>query len=214
MKKPLITIIVLVALGYVLFLNIDNLNIKGNYSTSTPSGSVSLPDFSNSLNIPKLNLKDSIVGGGAWQAFDEYRKAAHNHNLEEIKRLSYQLSETCKNKETESDCFAIMDGLYEATKDFKITDFTNTIFDDKQIISYTDYHKEAREEGSTEDRFGRTLIYFIKSSTGSPLILSIRFCSTNDLKVPDDCVEPDPAKRDLDNDGWWDSLQNIFYVKP
>jgi len=214
MKKPIIAVIVLIALGYILFLNVDNFNIKGNYSTSTPSESIPLPDFSNGLNIPKLSLKDSIVGAEAWQAFDDYRKAAHDHNLEEIKKLSYQLSDTCKNKQTESDCFAIMDGLYEATKDFKIADFTNTIFDDKQIISYTDYQKEAPEEGSSEDRFGRTLIYFIKSPTGSPLILSIKFCSTNDLEMPDHCVEPDPSKRDLDNDGWWDSLQNIFYVKP
>ena len=216
MKKTVIMIIGLVVtvcllLLLLLFLNINRTNPPKKYSVST-STNVSLPDFSSDtqITIPKLNLKDSIVGASAWQIFGDYRDAAQNHNLVKIKELSHQLSLTCSDKSKEIECFAIMDGFYESTKDFKITDFTNTIYDDKQIISYTEYKSEGLDEASKE-RFGRILMYFTRDSSGSPRLLNIRFCSTDDLNTPDDCVEKDPNKRDLDNNGWWDTLENLFY---
>jgi len=209
----MIIIVGLAIIAYLLFLlftNINRSNPPKKYSVGTTT--VSLPNFSSDtqITIPKLNLKDSIVGASAWQIFGDYRDAAQNHNLVKIKELSHQLSLTCSDKSKEIECFAIMDGFYESTKDFKITDFTNTIYDDKQIISYTEYKSEGLDEASKE-RFGRILMYFTRDSSGSPRLLNIRFCSTDDLNTPDDCVEKDPNKRDLDNNGWWDTLENLFY---
>jgi len=201
---------IIACLLFLLFTNINRSNPPKKYSVGTTT--VSLPNFSSDTQIiiPKLNLKDSIVGASAWQVFGDYREAAQNHNLVKIKELSHQLSLTCSDKSKEVECFTIMDGFYESTKDFKITDFTNTIYDDKQIISYTEYKSEGLDEASKE-RFGRILMYFTRDSSGSPRLLNIRFCSTDDLNTPDDCVEKDPNKRDLDNNGWWDTLENLFY---
>jgi hypothetical protein len=34
-----------------------------------------------------------------------------------------------------------------------------------------------------------------------------------ELAQREECVKTDPAKRDTDNDGWWDGIESAFYKK-
>jgi len=170
------------------------------------NGSKLLLPFSLSLSETQWpSLGSTFTSTVAWSTFQDYIKAAKNHDLETVKKLSYQLSATCANPEKSADCNLLMDGVYNLASSFRQEDFKNVAFDDRQIIMATDYL------GSSENLDGaKTAILFVKSESGQPQLLSIKFCFGQD-SMSNLCVNTNPVSRDSDQDGWWDDVESLFY---
>lgn len=133
----------------------------------------------------------------AWTTFENYLAFARTHNLSDIKSLSYQISATCSDPSKEKACFALMDSVYAIASPFELTDFKHIQADERQIIMYTD--------GPTV-----AILYFIRDEHGAPKVLGMRFC-LEDKTTTGKCVETDPSQRDRNGNGWWDSVESLFY---
>lgn len=193
-----VTLALVVVLGAILVFA-----PTGERSPNSTSGSLfsgfSLP-FTN--KVPSLN--DSFTVTAAWSTFQDYLKFAKEHDLEGVKSLSYQVSETCSNPEKVTDCNTLMDSVYMIAGGFKLSDFVNVFSDEKQIILTTDYVEVFKDADPT-----KVVLYFVKSDAGAPKVLGIRFCygKESDQNI---CVITDPEKRDSDKDGWWDDVESLF----
>ena len=137
-----------------------------------------------------LNLK-------AWQVFENYLKFAKTHDLAGLRNLSYQISPTCNDHTKEQECNALMDSVYFFASNFKISDFTHFMSDERQIVMYTD--------GPTV-----AILFFTRDEAGTPKVLGMRFCF-EDETVVGTCVDINLFKRDLNGNGWWDNVESLFY---
>ena len=134
----------------------------------------------------------------AWQVFENYLEFARTHNLDGIKSLSHQISATCLDETRTEECFALMDNLYNIASTLRQSDFRYIEEDSRQIIMSTDGPVVA-------------ILFFTKDLTGTPKVLGLRFCIESGEVGTEPCVEIDPAKRDLDENGWWDKVESLFY---
>jgi len=105
-----------------------------------------------------------------WERFTNYLEHAKNHDLENLSKLSHQLSDTCLNPETREDCYTLMDQVHNIGTELKREDFSNIIFDDKQIVLSTDW--EPWDDEFTRG-YSRSLIFFTRDIVGRPKLLSI-----------------------------------------
>ncbi|KKQ83661.1 MAG: hypothetical protein UT07_C0001G0023 [Parcubacteria group bacterium GW2011_GWB1_38_8] len=162
-------------------------------------------DTNRKLSSYKLSLSPSlkITSGGnvllaqeAWVIFQSYLESARLHDLPSLKKLSYQLSDTCKDESRKEECFALMDNVYNIASPFEASEFKNIQADGRQITLYTDGPVVA-------------ILFFVRDIDGTPKVLGLRFCSEEGAQ--NSCVETDPIKRDLDDNGWWDSTESLFY---
>lgn len=193
-----VTVALVVVLGTILVFAPN-----GERATNSTNGSL----FSG-LSLPFTNkvpsLSDSFTVTAAWSAFQDYLKFAKAHDLEGVRSLSYQVSETCSNPEKTTDCYALMDSVYWIASEFKLADFTNVFADDKQIILTTDYMTTSGDTDPT-----KVVIYFVKSEAGEPKVLGIRFCYGTE-NTENSCVITDPETRDANKNGWWDDVEALF----
>lgn len=189
---------VAVVLGFFYFADGVRLPRPGNSATSTGLNFPLIPDV---LKFPTLD--GTPVGLEAWNVWREYLAAANAHDLEKITVLSYQLSPACSDPNKKSECEGLMDSVYFFGSELKQNDFTNVVYDDKQIVLSTDY---LRFEGAEEPI--KTVLYFVRTETG-PKILGLRFCVGVEAEG-DECVETGREKRDKDRDGWWDDVEALF----
>ncbi len=90
-----------------------------------------------------------------------------------------------------------MDSVYLIGSPFKLSEFTNFMSDGKQIMLYTDGPD-------------KVILFFTRDSTGDPQVLGMRFCRELE-NSNESCVMTDPAKRDLDGNGWGASIESLFY---
>ena len=163
----------------------------------------------NGLNDLNLNLNLSPadpVTAAAWNTFDQYRKYAAEGNLEGVISISHQLSETCRNPESREECNRLMTNVAEFTKEFRQTDFKNAYYDEKQIALVSDPVETA--DGKAEVQI---ILFFTRRETGEPKTLGMRFCFKSKSEDNKSCFNSDPATRDLDDNGWWDSVESLFY---
>lgn len=133
----------------------------------------------------------------AWTTFQNYLEFARAHNLSGIRSLSHQISATCSNQSRKEECFALMDNVYAIASTFKLSDFKHIQSDERQAIMFTD--------GPTV-----AILYFTKNERGSLKVLGMRFC-LEDETAQEKCVETDSIKHDENNNGWWDSVESLFY---
>lgn len=133
----------------------------------------------------------------AWTTFQNYLEFARAHNLSGIRSLSHQISATCNDQSREEECFALMDSVYAFASAFKLSDFKHIQSDDRQVIMFTD--------GPTV-----AILYFTKNESGSLKVLGMRFC-LEDETAQEKCVETDSIRHDENNNGWWDSVESLFY---
>lgn len=167
-------------------------------TSSTPTEGFVSPTF----DIP--GISGVPVGLQAWNVFEEYIASAKAHDLEGVRKHSYQLSPACLDPQKTAECTELMDSVVFFTDGWKQTDFVNVAYDDKQIVLSTNYIKEEGAEDGV-----KTVLYFIRGSDTMPKLLSIRFClGDNDSTYS--CVETDPTRRDKDANGWWDDVENLF----
>lgn len=184
--------------------------------TGTWSGNFSLPFSFGGAKLP--TLENAFTVTEAWSVFQDYLKAAKDHDIDKVKALSYQLSETCENKERREECNTLMEGVYLIANGFKLEDFTNVAEDDRQIIMSTEYMKMGEGIDDT-----KVVLYFVRAEGGSPAstrdsdstrggpkVLGIRFCYGEDGGL-NKCTITDPQYRDADKDGWWDDVEALFY---
>ena len=132
--------------------------------------------------------RDEALTKQTWTVFQEYLVAAKSHNLRHLSSLSYQLSEVCKDKAKEDECYGRMDGIYNLTKDWSMEDFPHILADQRQIVLYGD----------------RVAIYFIKNAFSMTKVLGIRLGDMASYDI-------EAYRQDTDSDGWWDTTETFFY---
>ncbi|MFZ2484701.1 MAG: hypothetical protein WAX80_01300 [Minisyncoccia bacterium] len=182
-------LIPLIAIGVVLFIGFEGFGWKDSFQIKEIE---SITDsFTMSLTTPDP-AKDV-----PWTVFQNYLEFAKNHNLAGIKSLSHQISPTCTDPAREVECFALMDNVYTLGSYFPQSDFKHVLEDERQVVMYTDGPAVA-------------ILYFTKDSGGTPKVLGMRFCFEDETSRGT-CVETDPSKLDLDQNGWWDSVESMFY---
>ena len=133
----------------------------------------------------------------AWQVFQSYLEFAHSHNLAGVKSLSHQISPACSDLSREEECFALMDSVYNISSYLEENDFKYIQADGRQIVMYTDAPTVA-------------ILYFTKDDTDTIKVLGLRFCFEDESTLGS-CVKAGSIKHDEDEDGWWDSVESLFY---
>jgi hypothetical protein len=106
----------------------------------------------------------------AWNVFERYIQAAKIHDLVEIKKLSYQMSATCKDNSKIKECNDLMDNAYNLGSNFTLQSLNHMIYDSKQIILWTDYNKLVNSDPVSTIR---GVIYFVREG-GSIKFLSFK----------------------------------------
>ncbi|MEK7176831.1 MAG: hypothetical protein AAB719_00835 [Patescibacteria group bacterium] len=193
MKKEIVVIIALVAAGFILFTGTKSFQLN-NPEASSPSP-ISLPAFLfPTLEAPTADR--ATVGSEAWQTLQNYLTFAKNHDLSGVKSLSHQISPTCADPLREKECFALMDSIYSLAGELDPRIFKFIQNDNKQVVMYTD--------GPVV-----LIIYFTRSENRILKVLGLRACV--EMQGGDPCVEPDTLKNDEDKDGWWDTVETLFY---
>ncbi|MBX4195437.1 hypothetical protein KW796_00570 [Candidatus Parcubacteria bacterium] len=194
---------------------------------------------SSTPGTPGVAVKDA-----AWSVFESYISALKAHDLPKVEALSYQLSETCKDSARVKDCYEIMDNAYNFGSHFIKNNLKHVLYDDKQIILFSEYVKHLEGESLS---ITRMTLYFVRDGQDikflslnpfqGALIVRTEGAATSTMSarldemvldtdgdtladdveqcigqiVASDCVKTDPKKMDTDNDGWWDSVDALFY---
>jgi len=104
-------------------------------------------------------VSDEVWRNRAWAVFQNYILAARANNLEELRSLSYQLSETCRDESKLEGCKDLMNNAYYFGSQFHIETLKNIVYDKKQIILFGDYAESATTESVSLLRF---IIYFVR----------------------------------------------------
>ena len=192
MIKNIIVIIAILVASIILFTSKNTSEIKGDISRRD------ILDYFPSLSFPPLTISGNelALSVESWTTFEKYLEFAKTHDLNGIRNLSHQISDTCNDPLREKECFALMDSVYSFASLFKQNDFNHILVDERQIIMYTD--------GPTV-----AMLYFTRNN-GPIKVLGMRFC-LEDETSPNSCVETDPLKRDLDSNSWWDDVESLFY---
>ena len=160
-KKQHNIFIPLVAIGVVLFAGYEGFGWRND-----------IDSLISKLTVPQTT---SPVREEAWAVLEEYMDYANAHDLEGVKRLSHQISETCANDATREECNALMNSVYTFFSYFRQDDFKNVLTDGKKITLFTDYRDCTR-----------VAYYFVRDNKGNPKVAGMRFCQ-GDGTTPDQC---------------------------
>lgn len=119
-----------------------------------------------------LSQSVPTLGGGdtktkAWAVLQKYLGYAKNHDLKNLRQVSYQLSPACSDPAQEKNCFERMDTAYFFGSFFKQEDFKYVWSDERQIILATEFNIE---EDDTMMGRNRAMIYFVVVD-GNPKVL-------------------------------------------
>ena len=193
MNRHIIIVIAIFIAGAILFASNRVFNIR----ELAPTRDLSFPSLSFSLpSLEILPSNDAVVATDAWAIFEHYLEFAKAHNLEGIKSLSYQISAACQDTLREAECFYLMNSIYSIGSALKESDFKHIYYDNRQIIMYTDGPMVVS-------------LYFTRDETNALKVLGLRFCF-EDENTADSCAK-NITKNDTDSDGWWDSVESLFY---
>ncbi|MDB5194170.1 MAG: hypothetical protein JWN50_184 [Parcubacteria group bacterium] len=164
MQKKIIVIalIILMGAGFIAY--------RKHASTTAPtlsSASSYTQDPGTAVSIMGTAASSSLATE-SWNVFQAYMNAVKNHDLEALSGSSYKLSDACLDSTQLPTCTSRMDAVYGIIKNFKKSDFTNVVYDDRQIILTTDWHLETSDVAIGE---ARQAIYFVRTTTGAPKVL-------------------------------------------
>src|SRR3989344_5240799 len=125
-KKQHTIFISLISIGVVLFAGYEGFGWKS-YIDPT---------------LSKLAIQASPSAPSAkaevWAVLEEYMGYANAHDLEGVKRLSHDISETCSNDALREDCNKLMNSVYTFFSYFRQSDFKHILTDGQKIIIFTD----------------------------------------------------------------------------
>lgn len=163
-----IIILLLIILGVVAYLKSerDVSPISTYNATTTPT----ITGTSTPVNKPTPTKDDNSIRNSAWKVFEAYTLAVQAKNIEEVKQLSYQISEACLDQNKINECEDRMATAYNFAKQFKYEDMKYIAYDDKQIILSGDYFESL---DGTSPSFVRGVLYFIRDGS------NIKFLSLN-----------------------------------
>lgn len=189
MKKEILVLIAIAAVGTILFLSLGQSG-GGDSSSSGPSTAIkSFSLFGNNLKSPEA------ASAAAWGSFEAYMEAAKTHNLENLKGLSYKLSPACLDSSRQDECFALMDSVYAIASSLDKSGFKHVEFDKNQIVMWTDGP-------------GVAILFFTREGREKPKILGLQFCL--ELAEGDPCVKRELLKNDENSNGWWDRVEDLI----
>lgn len=211
MNKQIVVVIALFVSGLIFFMSNGFFNIDRPLTSDREQG-IFLPTLTfPTLELPILDNKS--LADEAWQVFQDFLARAQAHDLEGVRSLSHQISETCQSVLTgtdpilEEECFALMDNVYNIASFLQREEFQYIESDKNQIVMYTDGPIVAS-------------LFFTRDSSGTPKVLGLRFCAEDAERVIDEaqdeieeagpCVEVKSLRQDLNNNGWWDSVEEFF----
>ncbi len=194
-KKNTLIIIVLLAVGVIFFISTNTFDFK-KLTSSEPKDTVARAPFFRLPSLKVPSLEKTPVSEQAWAVFQKYLEYAKAHDLAGVISLSHQLSEVCNDPESQPECYALMDNVYEVASPLQASEFKYIQSDERQIIMSTDGPVVA-------------ILYFTIDPSGSPKVLGLGFCLEDDT-FTEKCVETNPDKRDMDKNGWWDAIEALF----
>lgn len=204
-KKQIVILVIIIAIDTGLYIAGSNLlslatpKEESNQTSTDPNTTSTIPSFTPpilpSLGIPPIS--DATLAREAWSIFEQYLTYAKAHDLAGVKRLSHQLSLTCADPTKSAECFTLMDSVYNIGSTFEAGLFKNVASDSRQIIIFTDGPEVA-------------FIYFTRDGKKNLKLLGIRLCMDVESSL-ETCVEGNVDKKDDDNDGWWNSVESLFY---
>lgn len=211
-KKPVfilfsIIILVLIGLGYYKYGKVSNTTYVGEDQSITPTPESAVITTPNN----NLSLKDK-----AWKVLEEYLVAAKNYNLAEIKRLSYQISDVCKDPSKTKECNTRMATVYYFGSNLKKDDLKNVWSDSKQIILSSNLH---REEDKDTISYNKAIVYFVVDENDQ--IKLLKFNDSKGVSMPKEGraveeIESYLKKRmtDDDQDGIEDEIESCIGQQP
>ena len=233
MKKYILIVVSLIVLGFLGYKYLPKEASLTNELTATSTSETASTTGSISGQI--LSEKDR-----AWTVLERYLEASKKHDLKTLTELSYQLSDACKDKEQEAECFNRMDSVSYFGSNLKKEDMKNIWSDSKQIILTSDLR---REDDKDIIGYSKSIIYFVYDKG---VIKLLKFNDSKGVSMPkegrtveeindylqkrmedtdqdgiedeiescidqgESCVKTDPKKRDTDKDGFWDGVEAQF----
>ncbi len=200
-QKYIAILAVLGIIGVVFFTN----TFKNLPTQSLPNGQATTTLDLPTPNISLPNLGTAAIEAQAWGNFQDYLKAAKNHDLASLKKFSYKLSPACTDPAQETECFRLMDSVSMFGGELKQVDFKNVAYDTKQVVMSTD----SLVIPEASDTPLQVVLFFVRSEDGSPKLLALQFCLGSE-KTTGSCVNTDPLTRDKNANGWWDDLEAQF----
>ena len=194
MRKEVIVIIALLAAGFIFVTGTRNFQMDN--SRASNDSSVSFPSFSFPY-LERPQPPSAALANEAWQTFQSYLEFAKTHNLAGVRSLSPQISPACSDPIREEECFALMDSVYSIAGELEPSIFKYIQGDERQAVMYTD---------------GQTvlILYFTRAEDKTLKVLGLRFC-LEDETSEEKCVETDSLSNDEDGDGWWNTVESLFY---
>jgi hypothetical protein len=210
MKNYIAVAVALGVIGLIFFFKPPSQELPA--GAPEPTG-INFPSFSPSLPIIELpGIGNSAIGQEAFSVFRRYIGFAGERNIAGLSSLSYSLSPACRSaleggdQEQIDECNRLMDSVYFFAEGFKEEDFKHVYYDDRQVVMLTDFFlpKGAPAEADSSS----ASLFFIRTDEGLKL-LGIQFCSRK-ATATGHCVETDPAKRDKNQNGWWDHIESLF----
>ncbi|PIP55513.1 MAG: hypothetical protein CO183_00855 [Candidatus Zambryskibacteria bacterium CG_4_9_14_3_um_filter_42_9] len=197
MNKGIAVSVAILATGFILFN--ANRTFEAEKKTVADTGeTIVIPSFSFPvLEIPTARTGNKALASGAWAVFETYLEFARNHDMEGVRSLSHQISDTCNDSAKQEACFALMDSVYFFGSQLEFSEFTHIEVDERQIIMYT--------EGPEFK-----ILYFTRTEIGTPKVLGLRLCTEEEDAPDPGCAETNASTTDQDSDGWWDSVESLF----
>lgn len=161
--KPTILILALLIIAFVLLTYFKNKPTDPTISLESID-TVEISSSTVETNTPNAISADASIKDKSWAVLQKYVEFAKNKNIEGVKSLSYQLTDSCKNYSTEEekkDCDARMSTVAFFGGAFAKKDFVHIWSDNRQIILATDFRIEENEEAISKTR---SMIYFVIDS--------------------------------------------------
>lgn len=214
--KPIITILVLLAIAFIIITYIKDkpkepsISLESIDTLETSSSTVE-------TNTPTAISADASIKEKSWAVLQKYVEFAKDKDIEGVRSLSYQLTDSCKKYSTEEekkDCDARMGTVAFFGGAFAKKDFVHVWSDNKQIILATDFRIEENEEAISKTR---SMIYFVIDS-GVVKILKFDPAKGTIMKKTSEVTKQERDAKlieftiDSDEDGAEDHLEKCLSV--
>jgi hypothetical protein len=105
-----------------------------------------------------------------WKIFSQYLEFAKNQDRDNLKTVSYQLSQSCTPTPVTDECKSKMSAVYEAGKYITRNDFAEVWSDQKQAIVLSEAKKM---EDSQSVGYQKSILVFAKNSQGQYGLLAL-----------------------------------------
>lgn len=170
MKKNLFLAVAFIATFGAIFIYVSNVHRfkqVSNHNVASENFDVSTSTEQGPGNNPTTGNSEKDK---AWNVLEKYLKAAKEHDIKSVSKISYQLTDSCKKYSTETDkadCDAKMDTVAYFGSTFNYNDFTEVWSDSKQIILATDFRYEENDSAVSRSR---GIIYFVIDQDGIKIL--------------------------------------------